>query len=194
MFVMVAGERMPGRSVYNSLPLGVLRHCPSRVERHTLVHRIASAPDQQKEQEMKTTVAILTTLALAAAATLTFADSGSGRGGMVERLKAADTNADGMISRDEAKALPRIASHFDAIDTNKDGQITMEELRAFHASHRGEHGGAMKKMDTDNDGKVSKAEALAAAAARFDAADTNKDGFLTQDEMKAARKGHQRGQ
>ncbi len=114
---------------------------------------------------------------------------------MLERLKAADTNADGMISREEAKALPRIAAHFDEIDANKDGQITMEELRAFHASRHGEHAGAfMKRMDTDNDGKISKAEALAAAAARFDAADTNKDGFLTPDELKAARKGHQRGQ
>src|SRR5260221_103798 len=89
--------------------------------------------------EMMKTVAILTTLALAAAATLTFADPGSGRGGMLERLKAADTNADGMISREEAKALPRIAAHFDEIDANKDGQITMEELPAFHASRHGDH-------------------------------------------------------
>ena len=35
---------------------------------------------------------------------------------MQERLKAADANNDGMISRDEAKALPRIAEQFDAID------------------------------------------------------------------------------
>ena len=144
---------------------------------------------------MNKTVAILTTLALAAAATLTFADPGSGRGAMLERLKAADKNADGMLSREEAAALPRVAAHFDEIDANKNNQITMEELRAFHAARHGEHAGAfMKRMDTDNDGKISKAEALAAAAAHFDAADTNKDGFLTPDEMKAARKGHQRGQ
>jgi Ca2+-binding EF-hand superfamily protein len=48
----------------------------------------------------------------------------------------------------------------------------------------------LKKIDTDGDGKVSKAEALAAAAARFDKADANKDGFLTVEEMKAARHGH----
>ena len=144
---------------------------------------------------MKTTVTILTALALAAAATLTFAQAGPGRGAMLERLKAADKNADGMLSRDEAASLPRIAAHFDEIDTNKDNQITMEELRAFHAGRHGDHAGAfMKRMDTDNDGRISKAEALAAAAARFDAADTNKDGFLTPDEIKAARKSHQRGQ
>ena len=56
---------------------------------------------------------------------------------MMERLKAADTNADGLISRAEAAALPRILEHFDEIDTNKDGQVSFEELRAFHAKHRG---------------------------------------------------------
>ena len=143
---------------------------------------------------MKKTVATLIAVALGAAATVTLADPGDGprRGAMMERLKAADTNADGLISRAEAAAaLPRLAEHFDAIDTNKDGQLSFEELRAFHAKRHGEGGKAlMKRIDTDGDGKVSRSEALAAAAARFDAADTNKDGFLTPEEMRAARKAH----
>jgi len=138
---------------------------------------------------MKKTVVTLVAVALGAAATLTIADPGQGprRGAMMERLKAADTNADGLISRSEAAALPRLAEHFDAIDANRDGQVSFEELRAFHARHRGERGKAfMKRLDTDGDGKVSRNEALAAAAARFDAADANKDGFLTPEEMRAA--------
>ena len=51
---------------------------------------------------------------------------------MHERLKAADKDGDGKISRAEAVALPRIAKHFDEIDTNKDGFITREEMKAFH--------------------------------------------------------------
>ena len=63
---------------------------------------------------------------------------GGKRGAMMqERLKAADTNNDGLISREEAKALPRIAENFDAIDANKDGFLTAEELQAARAQMAG---------------------------------------------------------
>jgi Ca2+-binding EF-hand superfamily protein len=55
---------------------------------------------------------------------------------MHERIKAADKDGDGKISRTESAALPRIAKHFDEIDTNKDGFVTMDELKAFHEKHR----------------------------------------------------------
>jgi Ca2+-binding EF-hand superfamily protein len=130
-------------------------------------------------------IAILTAFGLGSAALLAAAAEHDGSGKMMERLKAADTNGDGMISKEEAKALPRILKNFDAIDANHDGQITMEELRAFHQSRRGEH---WKKLDTNGDGKISKEEAKAAPRLleHFDAIDTNHDGFLTPDELKAA--------
>ena len=145
------------------------------------------------------TVAILTVLALGSAATLVMAGDGprGDRGAaMLERLKAADTDGNGMISRDEAKALPRILKNFDAIDANRDGQITMEELHAFHQARHGERGahrgGFLTKLDTDKDGRISRDEAKAAPrlAEHFDAIDTNGDGFLTPDEMKAAHAKH----
>lgn len=142
---------------------------------------------------MKKTVATMIALALAATATVTLAEPGNGpRGGkMLERLKAADTNADGLISRAEAATLPRLSEHFDHIDANRDGQVSFEELRAFHGKRHGNRGAHhFKKADADGDGKVSKAEALAAAAAAFDRADANKDGFVTPEEMKAARHAH----
>jgi Ca2+-binding EF-hand superfamily protein len=56
-----------------------------------------------------------------------------------------------------------------------------------------------QKLDKDSDGRVSRAEADGAPhgklASRFDAIDGNKDGFLTQDEFRAAhgKKREQRG-
>jgi uncharacterized low-complexity protein len=48
---------------------------------------------------------------------------------------------------------------------------------------------SVAKMDTDKDGKASKAEFMAAHEKMFNDADTNKDGMLSDDEIKAAHKG-----
>ena len=137
-------------------------------------------------------VLILAALGLSAATSLVFADGPGGhhRGAMMERLKAADTNGDGMISREEAAALPMVAKNFDQIDANRDGQVTFDELRAFHEQQRAEH---WKRLDTDGDGRISRQEAQANAprlAERFDKLDTNGDGFLTPDELRAAHNRH----
>ena len=152
---------------------------------------------------MKPVIA-LTAAGLAAASFLVFAAPGEhqGRmgdhpGRMAERLKAADTNGDGQISKAEAAALPMIAKHFDQIDANRDGQVTADELRAFHEARRAAaHAEHFKKVDTDGDGRISKAEAQANAprlAAHFEQIDANADGFLTAEELKAAHQRHARG-
>lgn len=135
------------------------------------------------------TVLVICAIALASAATGVMAhpEGQEQRGAKLERLRAADTNADGLISRTEAAALPRIAERFDAIDANRDGQVSFEELRAFR--HQARREGFLARLDADKDGKVSKAEALAKAAERFERVDANKDGFITPDEL-AARHGH----
>jgi len=139
-------------------------------------------------------IAVLSAVALGSVAVVAIAapEGREARGAMQDRIKQADTNGDGMLSRAEAAALPRILKHFDEIDTNHDNQITAEELRAYHEKMRGEHektrGEHWKKLDTNGDGKISKEEAKAAPrlAERFDQIDTNKDGFITPDELKAA--------
>jgi len=146
------------------------------------------------------TAAALASVAVIAAA----APEGAGghrKGEMVERLKQADADGNGLISRDEAKTLPRLAKHFDEIDANRDGQLSKEELRAFHekmhAQHAQERAQRMaehwKKLDTDGDGRVSLAEAQANAprlAQHFDQVDANGDGYVTPDEMRAAMARH----
>jgi|GEM_PF-1046864 len=117
-----------------------------------------------------------------------------------------------VLARSEAPARPVAgpppgAPSFEAIDTNGDGKITPEEFAAFREARcppdPGKHGegkdgkGGGKRpgpergpgmpgpegLDTDKDGKLSWAEFSAPARARFDALDTNKNGFIEKDEM-----------
>ncbi|WP_239700720.1 EF-hand domain-containing protein [Massilia sp. 9096] len=63
---------------------------------------------------------------------------------MAERFNAADTNHDGKLSLDEAKAgMPMVARHFDEIDTGHAGAITLEQMNAYAQAHMGQrqHGG-----------------------------------------------------
>jgi len=49
-----------------------------------------------------------------------------------ERFAAADKNADGKLTLEEAKAgMPRIGSNFKKIDTNNDGFVTIEEIKVM---------------------------------------------------------------
>ena len=105
-----------------------------------------------------------------------------------QKLKALDKDGDGKISRAEAAAAPRLAKRFDAIDANKDSFITADEMKAARAKASAV---MFKRIDTDNDGRVSKAEADAKAprlAKHFATVDTTKDGFVSKEELAAARK------
>jgi hypothetical protein len=54
------------------------------------------------------------------------------RADLQKRFTAADSNADGKLSRDEAKAgMSRVYRNFDAIDTVKAGTLTLEQIAAF---------------------------------------------------------------
>lgn len=56
------------------------------------------------------------------------------------RVKAADSDGDGAISKAEAeKSLPRLATRFEAVDTDHDGKLTVAELDA--AKPMGKRGG-----------------------------------------------------
>lgn len=46
-------------------------------------------------------------------------------------LQKADKNNDGKLSREEAKALPRLSNNFDQIDANKDGFLMLPEIIGF---------------------------------------------------------------
>lgn len=54
-------------------------------------------------------------------------------------------------------------------------------------------GAQLAALDTDKDGAISKAEAEAGRAARFDRWDADKDGFVSQEELHAAQPQRQGG-
>ncbi len=96
-----------------------------------------------------------------------------------------DTNGDGAIDRSEAAQYPRLAGKFDELDKNKDGKLAKEEMPRHHGRGFGKNGhrqhGGMMNLDTDKDGRISRAESAAGqakAAERFDKMDVNKDGYL----------------
>ena len=56
---------------------------------------------------------------------------------MQKRFAAADTNADGKLTKDEAKGkMPFVYKHFDEIDTAHAGTITLADIAAFAQAQR----------------------------------------------------------
>ena len=145
------------------------------------------------------------------------------------RFAQLDANKDGKLTKEDRdiRRQQRLDERFAALDTDKNGQISKAEYQAGHQprADRGPetgkpggldgkrwggrgHGGPGRGMmhrgpgfgDAGKDGTVTKAEFMAGPLAMFDKADTNKDGKVTAEEMKAARqamrgpgRGHDRG-
>lgn len=152
---------------------------------------------------MKSIARLALGLAIAGAATLTFAQATPPASGKRAPHHAKiDANGDGVIDRSEAAKAPKFAEQFDKLDANKDGRITAEERpqRGMRDGKGGQGGrdamrGRMQEMDTDKDGRFSRAELAGRdrILQNFGAIDANKDGMLSREEMHAYHKTH-RGQ
>ena len=134
-----------------------------------------------------------------AAALLTpyLAASAEQRGARMEgHFKMADTDNDGSLTRDEAKAMPGVARNFDAIDADKSGTVTLAEIhasmkdRARGMHERGEE--RFKAADKNGDGTLDREEAKAMprVAQNFDAIDADKSGTVTGKEIHEYMKAH----
>jgi Ca2+-binding EF-hand superfamily protein len=141
---------------------------------------------------------------------------GNGTVSKAEAMTAADTmfakmdeNGDGTLNAADREA--KMKARFQEVDADKNGSVSEAEFMAAHKDRmeerqakraerggdghrghrRGHRGGGMamlKAADTNNDMAVTKAEFQTAAEARFATADANKDGALSADEQRNARK------
>jgi Ca2+-binding EF-hand superfamily protein len=108
---------------------------------------------------------------------------------MQERVKAADTDGNGLLTRDEARlGLPHLYEHFEFVDANGDGSVSLAELEQLRDRDqlRQRIQDRVKAADKDQDGKLNLAEVQAAfpgLAPRFAALDKDGDGFLTVEDF-----------
>jgi Ca2+-binding EF-hand superfamily protein len=112
---------------------------------------------------------------------------------------AADANRDGVISREEAQSIPRLAGQFDTADANKDGKIDTAEMEAYRATVRTEARARVqarwKAADKNGDGALSREEAQASMprlAGNFDKFDANGDGRIEPGELHDFRRIHEK--
>lgn len=135
---------------------------------------------------MKKLHLLILAIAATLAAPLAFAQNAEHRG-----MPKIDANGDGVITKAEAAAFPRLAARFDELDKNKDGKLSGDEL----PMRRGNGPGRFEALDANKDGRISKAEAKAdkdGLAARFDQLDKNKDGQLDRSELFSRKPGEGR--
>jgi hypothetical protein len=111
-----------------------------------------------------------------------------GGGDPASQFMLADSNKDGVVTRDEYRA--QRMKNFGTIDKNGDGFVFLDEMKAVmpNAQAKMMVGMMFGRFDTNGDKKISKAEWAAAPMPMFDRADTNKDNKVTQNEIKALRR------
>jgi Ca2+-binding EF-hand superfamily protein len=108
-------------------------------------------------------------------------------------LELADSNNDGKITRQEY--IDARAAQFSRMDRNGDGVVDDADARerADQSAMGKRMAGAMRgRIDSNNDGKISKDEFVNAPRMLFDRFDADKNGELDAKELAAARSAGER--
>lgn len=110
-----------------------------------------------------------------------------------ERFTKEDVNGDGLLQRSEVAKMPE--EFFTKLDANKDGALSKDELASMKHHGKSPEEGRARPLpgDENNDGVVTKAEAVAGSQKWAKKIDANGDGTLTKEELKAAHPHHGHG-
>lgn len=100
------------------------------------------------------------------------------------RFAKKDADGDGLLSPEEVSWMD--ADRFAKKDADGDGYLGADELRhRKHGAKREKLGRRMlARIDTDEDGAISRAEAEAAAQGFFEKLDADQDGAVTKAELR----------
>jgi Ca2+-binding EF-hand superfamily protein len=107
-------------------------------------------------------------------------------GGMMNELRQADANNDGIVALDEV--LARATQRFEALDKSKDGSVDQADLDAMRSemtAYRTQR--FLHRYGAVKDGKVTREQFYAKAKEQFAARDLNSDGKLDREDFPGMR-------
>jgi Ca2+-binding EF-hand superfamily protein len=107
-----------------------------------------------------------------------------------ERFASKDANADGLLQRSEVERMPE--EFFTKLDANKDGALSKDEMASMKDHGKGQEEGKVRPLpgDENDDGVVTKEEAVAGSQKWAKKIDANGDGTLTKEELFKVRPHH----
>jgi Ca2+-binding EF-hand superfamily protein len=147
---------------------------------------------------IRTTLFVLALTASAAAVAQTAPVTTITRAKVVANAEAefarVDANKDGQMSRDEIESFQRNAlmtaaaarnkAIFAELDADKNGQLSAAEFAKLSSGTPKVDASGVLAIDTNKDGKISLAEHKAATLDTFVKMDGNKDGVLTEADVR----------
>ncbi len=109
-----------------------------------------------------------------------------GEADIIERIRHADVNKDGVITRSEL--LAHRQTEWPKLDRNDDGFFTRYDLPGFVRDRwdSGRLANMRQTYDADRDGRISRTEFTSGPTLAFDLVDANADGRVNEAEIKAA--------